>query len=89
LQSVSEHLFFKWNEPLPFRELFYERHFDAWGKLEWDEVRDGDSVPWFTRRARFRSSIPLEYAYAAWGALPTDDEGRDDFAPFRKSTCPP
>ena len=83
LQGVSEHLFFKWNEPLPFRELFYERHFDAWGKLEENQMRAGDSVPWFTRRARFRSSIPLEYAYAAWNALPAQDEGRDDFAPFR------
>ena len=35
------------------------------GKLDIDGASE-----WYTRRARFGSSVPLEYAYAGWGALP-------------------
>jgi hypothetical protein len=56
--------------------------FDYLGKLE----IDGQSE-WVTRRSRFSSSIPLEYAYAAWGELPPPKAGAGDvFADFRPVT---
>ena len=40
-----------------------------------DPVRpiEPDKVDWITRRARFNSQVPLEYAYNAWGELPLPD----------------
>jgi hypothetical protein len=62
LQSVAAYLRFDWNSPAPYREIFRERVFDYLGKL----VADGAQEPaWYTRRARFGSQIPLEYAYVA------------------------
>jgi hypothetical protein len=79
LQSVAAFLKFDWNQPYPFRKFFHSRMFDYLGKLD----IDGHSE-WFTRRSRFASSIPLEYAYAAWGQLPSPREGKgDEFADFR------
>ena len=76
LQSVAAYLRFDWNTPHRFRELFKARLFDYMGKLE----NDGTSE-WYTRRSRFNSSRPLEYAYAAWGQLPTPGPGKgDEFA---------
>ncbi len=80
LQSVATYLKFDWNRPYPFRELFQARMFDYLGKID-----VAGQPEWFTRRARFASSIPLEYAYGAWGTLPTPGPGQhDEFADFRR-----
>jgi hypothetical protein len=82
LQSVAAYLKFDWTTPHNFRELFKARIFDYIGKLEIDGVSE-----WFTRRSRFSSSVPLEYAYAAWGELPKPEKGKGDlFAVFRPVT---
>jgi hypothetical protein len=82
LQSVATYLKFDWNTPHPFRELFKARLFDYLGKLDIDGVSE-----WYTRRSRFSSCVPLEYAYAAWGQLPTPEAGKGDvFADFRAVT---
>jgi hypothetical protein len=82
LQSVATYLRFDWSQPQPFRERFKARLFDYLGKLD----SDGDSE-WYTRRSRFSSSVPLEYAYAAWGQLPSPEPGRGDvFADYRDVT---
>jgi hypothetical protein len=78
---------FDWNSPQPYREIFRERLFDALGRFEANE--SGEAGPWATRRARFNSQIPLEYAYAAWGALETTSAGeKDPYAPYRQATVP-
>ena len=82
LQSVATYLKFDWNTPLNFRELFKARLFDYLGKLDIDGTSE-----WYTKRSRFGSSVPLEYAYAAWGQLPTPGPGKgDEFADFRCAT---
>ncbi len=82
LQSVAQYLKFDWSSPHPFRETFKARLFDNVGKLD----LDGQSE-WYTRRSRFASSVPLEYAYAAWGQLPKPVAGKgDEFADFRGVT---
>jgi len=82
LQSVAAYLKFDWSTPHKFRELFKARMFDYIGKLEIDGTSE-----WFTRRSRFASSVPLEYAYAAWGQLPPPATGKgDEFANFRETT---
>jgi hypothetical protein len=82
LQSVAAYLKFDWNAPHKFRELFKARMFDYLGKLDMDGVSE-----WFTRRSRFASSVPLEYAYAAWGELPMPASGKhDEFEDFRGAT---
>jgi len=82
LQSVAAFLKFDWTTPHNFRELFKSRVFDYIGKLEIDGVSE-----WFTRRSRFSSSVPLEYAYAAWGELPKPEKGQGDlFTAFRPVT---
>jgi PD-(D/E)XK nuclease superfamily len=82
LQSVAAYLKFDWSKPQPFRELFKARMFDYLGKLDIDGVSE-----WYTRRSRFSSSVPLEYAYAAWSQLPKPEEGKGDvFADFRGVT---
>ncbi len=74
---------FDWNTPCKFREAFKARLFDYIGKLD----IDGQSE-WYTRRSRFASSVPLEYAYAAWGELPKPAAGKgDEFADFRGVTA--
>jgi hypothetical protein len=80
LQSVAQYLKFDWNTPHPFREMFKARLFDNIGKLD----IDGQSE-WYTKRSRFASSVPLEYAYAAWGELPPPAK-HDEFADFRGVT---
>lgn len=80
LQSVAAYLKFDWNKGENYREIFKERMFDFWGKLD---NPDGSSS-WYTNRSRFSSQIPLEYAYAAWSTLPSpDDKALDPFAPYR------
>lgn len=78
LQSVATFLKFDWSTPHKFRELFRTRLFDNIGKLD----IDGQSE-WYTRRARFGSSVPLEYAYAGWGELPKPTGTYDEFADYR------
>ncbi len=83
LQAVASITRFDWNAGTPYRDLFRERLFDARGKLEPDD----ETARWYTRRARFNSRIPLEYAYAAWGELAPPSPGtRDEFAPYRAVT---
>ena len=83
LQSVATFLRFDWTTPHNFRDLFRARQFDYIGKLD----IDGQSE-WYTKRARFGSSVPLEYVYAAWGALPAvpASGAHDEFADYRKAT---
>ncbi len=79
LQAVAAYLKFDWTTPAPFREIFHERLFDFWRKLEGDDRRDPEESQWYIGRARFGSQIPLEYAYAAWGELEaTRGRARDD-----------
>ncbi len=88
LQAVASFLKFDWNTPEPYRDIFRVRLFDYWGKF--DEAPGGrEETRWFTSRARFNSQIPLEYAYAAWNALPPPKSGtRDEFASYRSATAP-
>lgn len=87
LQSVARFLRFDWNTPRPFTKLFRERLFDYAGKFDGGDPTAPGGSPWFTSRSRFNSQIPLEYAYAAWNALPEAvPGGRDDFAPYRAVT---
>ena len=82
---VATYLKFDWNTPHKFRELFKARLFDYLGKLDIDGASE-----WYTQRSRFGSSMPLEYAYAAWGQLPTPKPGKgDEFADFRAVTHGP
>ena len=65
-----------------FREVFKARMFDYIGKLE-----IAGTSEWFTRRSRFASSVPLEYAYSAWGQLPKPRPKKgDEFKNFRGMT---
>lgn len=82
LQAVAAFLGFDWGE---YRTVFKERLFDFWGKLEPSDQagREAES-PWFMRRARFGSAIPLEYAYGVWGEIPEVEVGNPDpFKPFK------
>ncbi|MFN8591630.1 MAG: AAA domain-containing protein [Thermomicrobiales bacterium] len=79
---------FDWNAPEPFREIFRERMFDALGRLDPIPGGNGKPGPWVTRRARFNSQIPLEYAYAAWDALDVPTGGGDLYEQYRRSTVP-
>lgn len=64
-----------------FREIFRTRHFDSMGKHANQQL-------FYIKRARFRSSMPLEYAYAAWQQLPAPHADGDQFAPYRMATLP-
>jgi hypothetical protein len=82
LQSLATYLRFDWSKPYPFRDLFRARLFDYLGKLD-----EGGVSEWYTKRARFASMIPAEYAYAAWGELPRPEKGQGDpYADFRPVT---
>jgi hypothetical protein len=55
-------VWFDWNAGVKYREIFRERVFDSLGRFD-DQQGDGNTKrPWSTRRARFNSQIPLEYA---------------------------
>jgi hypothetical protein len=90
LQAVSAFLKFDWRQPENYRAIFRERIFDFWGNLgtDLDAARDLQAVSaWYTNRSRFKSEIPLEYAYAAWGELPVPKGGDSDpFEPYRNAT---
>jgi hypothetical protein len=82
LQALATFLRFDWNIPQKFREIFKVRLFDYLGKLD-----VGGVTEWYTKRARFGSSLPLEYAYAAWGQLPAPKAGgADEWADYRGVT---
>ncbi|QDU21332.1 bifunctional RecB family nuclease/DEAD/DEAH box helicase [Urbifossiella limnaea] len=83
LQSLAAYLKFDWNTPRPFRDRFKARLFDYLGKVDVE-----GQAEWYTRRSRFASSVPLEYAYAAWGQLQQPAPGKgDEFADFRGATA--
>ena len=63
---------FDWNSPRPFRQLFRARTFDYVRRLDGKGDDDGQ---WYMSRARFRSGIPLEYAYGLWGKLDIRSDG--------------
>ncbi len=65
---------FDWDSPRPFRQLFRARTFDFVRKLGGEGDDEGQ---WYTSRARFRSGIPLEYAYGLWGKLELRPGGSD------------
>lgn len=83
LMAVAGQTGFKWQDgQYDYRALFRPHHFDAVGKMA---VTD----EFYTARARFSSNIPLEYAYAAWQALPAPTQRDEDvFAPYRHMTIP-
>ena len=82
LQSLARYLKFPWNDERPLTTRFHQRYFDAAGKFDDNQIPTGDTDPWFTRRSRFSSQLPLEYAYAAWNCLPAPEKP-DIFAPYR------
>jgi len=86
LGSVAAWLGFHWDtDDTPFRQRFRTGLFDSQGRPDWDDA----TQEYYTRRARFGSAIPLEYAYAAWGELTPPQRGkRDDSAPYRDVTLP-
>lgn len=87
LQSVTTFLGFDWNQPLPFRRIFRERMFDYVGKFDGGDPTAPEGTPWYSSRSRFDSTIPIEYAYAAWDRLPPPTPGgKDEFAPYRQAT---
>ncbi len=80
---------FDWNQPEPYRDIFRERLFDALGRFETAPPNEGEKPPWSTRRSRFNSQLPLEYAYAAWGTLAdAPATGKDPYEPYRRATLP-
>ena len=90
LQNVATFLRFPWTikDGDDLRRIFHVRVFDGTGRID----RKDGTVDFYTKRARFDSQLPLEYAYAAWDALPPaeDDENgnpvRDPYKPYRQTT---
>lgn len=95
LHDVARWRGFDWNdEQHEYYSLFRARMFDNRrnvirgedGNLRsFIKAGDGDQVGKSTIEAasRFNSQIPLEYAYAAWGALPESKEDSRLLEPFR------
>jgi hypothetical protein len=81
LMAVAGQTGFRWqDDQYDYRALLRPHHFDAVGKMA---VTD----QFYTARARFSSNIPLEYAYAAWDALPPPTQRDEDvFAHYRHMT---
>ncbi len=77
LVRTAQYYGFRWDEPREFPRLFRERMFDSAGRLDPDRDDPGN---WYMRRARFRSSIPLEYAYGLWDKLEHSPSGNRDTA---------
>lgn len=74
LQSIAGWLGFDWDFERALTGIFRVRMFDERGSFEGDDTAapsTARTTDWYTRRARFSSSIPLEYAYNAWGDLDT------------------
>lgn len=81
LMAVAGQTGFRWqDDQYDYRAQLRAHHFDAVGKMA---VTD----EFYTARARFSSNIPLEYAYAAWNALPPPTQRDEDvFASYRHMT---
>ncbi|MFZ9857697.1 MAG: AAA domain-containing protein [Roseiflexaceae bacterium] len=81
LMAVAGQTGFRWQDnDYDYRAQLRTHHFDAVGKMT---VTD----EFYTARARFSSNIPLEYAYAAWNALPPPTQRDEDvFASYRHMT---
>jgi hypothetical protein len=73
---MTQYLRLDWNTPHGFRS----RLSDKVGMMKLDGMSE-----WYTRRARFSSPTPLEYAYAAWGQLPKPGT-KDELKKFRDVT---
>lgn len=79
LHSVASRWGFSWKDGTDdFRSIFRLRLFDH-------QVRRDDGV-WVERSSRFNSTIPLEYAYGAWGKLPDDPHSRGQYDRYRAVT---
>ncbi len=78
LQNVATFLRFPWatKDGNDLRRVFHARVFDGTGRI----VTDDGAVDFYTKRARYDSQLPLEYAYAAWDALPPAEYGEDEKA---------
>ena len=95
LHEVATRLGFKWGGPTPagaatdFRARFRARVFDSRRLVDLPvqaAARPGRPGRCGSRgAARFRSQIPLEYAYGAWGALPDPTDALQErlLQPFR------
>jgi hypothetical protein len=80
LQAVATQLGFKWNDG---ENLLYYRLFE-YGMFDY-LLRRQDNGRYIESAARFYSTIPLEYAYAAWGLFKAEDfrpTQRRDVTPF-------
>jgi hypothetical protein len=93
MADVARNLRFDWNAPIELRKIFYAHVFDAWSAGDELVPADDDAANepqtktrWYTSRARFNSSLPLEYAYSAWNELPAPGKGHDAFKPYRLAT---
>ena len=90
LQNVATFLRFPWTtkDGEDLRRVFHARVFDGTGRITGDD----DTVDFYTKRARYDSQLPLEYAYAAWDVLPLpedeeDKKGqRDPYKAYRQAT---
>lgn len=81
LMSVAGQCRFAWEDGTHnYRNVLRARHFDAMGRIE-------ASGTFFTRRARFSSQLPLEYAYAAWQQLPHGHD-HSEWEPFVGASMP-
>lgn len=82
LYEVAKALGFKWRDgeidvPQRFRARIFDnrRRFvrdaqDHCFRAAGGDEEGGEKIEWVETAARFGAEIPLEYAYAAWGALP-------------------
>lgn len=95
LHDVARWLGFDWkDEKYEYFTLFRARLFDnrrrvqraADGSLQRLGQSQAETAAGFVieSASRFNSQIPLEYAYAAWGALPEDLENPTLLKPFRQ-----
>jgi hypothetical protein len=98
LHEVATRLGSKWVGPTPsgastdFRARFRARVFDSRRQVDLPVPAvppQGTTRPvWIEGAARFRSQIPLEYAYGAWGCLPAPTDALQErlLQPFRDVT---
>ncbi|MFM9105084.1 MAG: AAA domain-containing protein [Chloroflexota bacterium] len=84
IHLVAERFQFRWRDSdRPYNQIFRHRLFDYW-TVEDIPGDDEAEKRFYVGRARFYGGIPLEYVYAAWGALPSPPAtGADGFRPYR------
>lgn len=84
---AAERFQFRWQDgDRPYKDIFRHRLFDYW-TVEEIPGEDESEKRFYVGKARFRGEIPLEYVYAAWGALPDPPRrGADGFGPYRHVT---